>query len=399
MAEAILGGGDAARNYKTDLLTSSAPITASQLPGLVPHPLLTPDDQVRILSLIDETGSATLGDLMAALVSHERPATAVLELVAAGALSIEPGLIDSHSAIRRSVHPVEEAGTSAGGHNKPPRSERVRQLDFEPFEPQIFFGTGGARKDFGRHKELSKVGIYGAVWADDVYIGYSRNLGQRIARGEHLTHPTPPELIFAIVDRHDRLTEAEARVAERLLAMTVDQHGEKPCRNSMPAGDLVDPACFDRLVLFVNSAALALRQAGLFFTGASADALTQVPWGCAPEPTEIGTGIEADPGELFELNACGITARARVEDGRWVVLAGSQVRPEVRASASASASQRRIELLHNGTLARAGRHLVLRDDLAFRTASGAAHFVLGSKMRADIWTPITPDAAGAGLKV
>jgi hypothetical protein len=91
---------------------------------------------------------------------------------------------------------------------------------------------------------------------------------------------------------------------------------------------------------------------------------------------------------FYRLDACGVEARARVDEDSWTVLAGSAIRGEVMPSAHPSARRRRIELLHSGGLVQKEGHYVLTQDLSFGSATGAAHFVVGSKTRADIWSAV-----------
>lgn len=90
---------------------------------------------------------------------------------------------------------------------------------------------------------------------------------------------------------------------------------------------------------------------------------------------------------FFSLSSCGVVAHARAEDGKWIVLAGSQVRSTTAPSAGSTASRQRQELLYDGGLIERGNHLVLTEDIAFATASGAANFVVGSRHKPEIWRP------------
>ncbi|MBM1174556.1 hypothetical protein [Microvirga arabica] len=58
-------------------------------PGLVEHPFVSPEDQVTILTAVDEAVVAELGDLITALPHHPRPITAVLALVETGLLAVD----------------------------------------------------------------------------------------------------------------------------------------------------------------------------------------------------------------------------------------------------------------------------------------------------------------------
>ena len=49
--------------------------------GLVHHELVSPSVQVRILRIIDETGSATVGEIVDALPDHSDPVAAIAVIV------------------------------------------------------------------------------------------------------------------------------------------------------------------------------------------------------------------------------------------------------------------------------------------------------------------------------
>ena len=56
--------------------------------------------------------------------------------------------------------------------------------------------------------------------------------------------------------------------------------------------------------------------------------------------------------------------------------------------AGSAALKDRQDLLHDGGLVEEGDHLVLTVDSPFDTASGAANFVAGSRVKADVWRPL-----------
>ena len=57
--------------------------------GLVQHPLVSAPTQITILQVVDETGSATIGDIIAELPDHPDPVSAVLVMVELKILVIE----------------------------------------------------------------------------------------------------------------------------------------------------------------------------------------------------------------------------------------------------------------------------------------------------------------------
>ena len=104
---------------------------------------------------------------------------------------------------------------------------------------------------------------------------------------------------------------------------------------------------------------------------------------------------------MFELSFGRnlIAHAARKADDDWLLLAGSEIRLDTVASANASASYLRAAWLSSGLLelSDTGEHYVLTRDIAFRSGSGAMHFVLGSKGQGrGGWQPVDsgfdPDA-------
>ena len=70
--------------------------------GLVQHYLVSASVQVRILSIVDETGSATVGDIVAELPDHPDPAGAIVVMIRLGILVAEVrGVFDAHTVVRR----------------------------------------------------------------------------------------------------------------------------------------------------------------------------------------------------------------------------------------------------------------------------------------------------------
>ncbi|WP_332700993.1 hypothetical protein [Devosia sp.] len=66
---------------------------------------------------VDETGSAPLDDIVAALAGHPKPAGAAMVMVAAGILRMESGIVDGN--IRQSRATLSEPRTEGG--NEPER--------------------------------------------------------------------------------------------------------------------------------------------------------------------------------------------------------------------------------------------------------------------------------------
>lgn len=67
--------------------------------GVAQHWAVDYDVQVILVGLVIETGSSTIGDLVAALPGHPAPAAAIMALVDAGHLSRAPGVVAPFTVI------------------------------------------------------------------------------------------------------------------------------------------------------------------------------------------------------------------------------------------------------------------------------------------------------------
>lgn len=383
MADAILGADAPARKLASTDIPHAKTVMA--LEGLVADPHLDLDSQIAILAAIDETGSASLGDLMALLPDHPSPGQAIMALIREGALVItSTGLIDAHSQVARRVNPPlrQKAASTSEGPKK-----GVQHLKVIAPEPDIFFASGIDRSYFVREPRLRQKGIYLALYGSAVYVGRSGDTACRIAWGAHLRRNGLPDRIIAAVDKHQVLDEAQARVAERLAARMVNKHpGLTLLNNAFPAGDRLASGPYAATDRFVASFFERVERAGLLeFT---------TPNSMPTEPIE-GAPDAVGEGQLLTMESCGVTARARIEDGKFWVLAGSQVRLDPVPSAGSAALKDRQDLLHDGGLVHKGDHLVLTEDVAFDTPSGAANFVAGSRVKPELWRPVA-EAQGIG---
>lgn len=387
MAHAILGADASARK----LASHAIPHTSSTgLAGLVADPHLDLDTQVAILAAVDETGSASLGDLISLLPDHPSPGGAILALIREGALIVTtPGLIDAHSQLTRQHKPLSRQPASV----VPQARKGVQHLQLVAPEPDIFFASGIDRSYFVQEPRLRQKGIYLALYGTAVYVGRSGDTACRIAWGSHLRRSGLPDRIIAAVDKNQTLTEGQARAAERLAARRVLKHPQLTLLNtSLPAGDTLASGPYAAADNFVTSFFDRVEQAGLLNPFPSADTALPVsnPRLTSPEPTRPSAEELTTPGdgELLIMESCGVTATARIVDGKIWVLAGSQVRRDPVPSAGSAALKDRQDLLHDGGLVEEADHLVLTVDLPFDTRSGAANFVAGSRVKPELWRPL-----------
>jgi hypothetical protein len=409
MANFTSTGADA--SGKTNLPAFPLDVKPAIVDGLVQHPLVSPSTQVRVLSIIDETGSATLSDIVAVLPDHPDPVGALMVMVNLAILVVDiRGVLDAHTIVRRADPQPDPQGDSAS-RPTPPRphgsvaaaagsdgrgansSSSATLLAVNPFSPAVAVGTGIGRRDFIRMASARRPGIYGLMNGTSIYIGMGSDAGQRVASGQQPIERI--ENIFVITDANGHLTADDARVAERILWSRVGAIEEFIVVNGVPDGIAVDPERFSQIDSFVAQACLALRHAGLLFTDGSARSVLAGP------RTEPGRAAPLRPlnqipsGEILEL--CfgnGLVALAAQQEDCWVVLQGSDVRPEAATSANASTRYLRAAWMHAGLLAPShdGRSYTVKRDLVFASGSAASQFCCGSKGRGLVgWQPMDPD--------
>ncbi|MHA6730197.1 hypothetical protein [Devosia sp. A369] len=424
MANALNSGPAAARNtYSPSINTAPVGDPSPVHPGLVGHPLLTPSVQVQILSVIDVTGSASIGDIIAELPGHTDPVGAVFALITADVLAVlSTGFVDANTIVARAGQSglptgaeAHAAPADAGPSDGPAAAAAAdlsilpanftdlaadtlpHQLDAvptSPLQPRIIIGSGERRTAFGRVNCLQRPGVYILLRGRDVYIGYGAEVGFRITDGRQMPGGTP-DCIIAIADEQNRLSTDDAKAFERILWSSVAADDDFVLVNGVPDGAAIEPDRYDQLTLFGAQVVLALRQAGLMFLRGS---VREHLAGPRTEPDRLGASRRIDDlpeGRVMELSYCGLTAlAAEREDGTWLLLRGSDVRIDTMASASASASFQRAAWRHSGLLepARDSSSYVLKRDIVFSSGSAVSHFVSGSKsFGLSAWQPIDAD--------
>ncbi len=427
-ADPTLSGRAAARNPispATDLIDASPCLLH---PGLVSHPTLSPSVQVQILSVVDVTGSASIGDIIAELPSHDDPVGAIFALIAADVLVVlTKGIIDAHAMVARpdngpgdrpdACHANRDAdiaspsvshmalgtettatdsASSTGGSDAFEQGlpENLMLVPSSALMPRIIMGPGTQRAAFKRLSVLNRQGVYIMLRREHAYVGYGADVGARIAAGRQMPDGVP-DTIIAIVDAANGLSGEDARALERILWSSVASGGDYRLLNGVPDGAAIDGDRYGQLALFASAIVLALRQAGIMFlTGSVRQRLA----GPRAEPDRLGAPRRFDDlpdGRVRELNYCGLTAlAAERDDGSWLLLRGSDVRIDTVSSASASASFQRAAWLHAGLIepANDGSCYVLRRDMVFSSGSAVGHFCSGSKgFGLSAWCAIDPE--------
>ncbi len=389
-------------------------------PGLISHPTLTPSVQVQILSIVDATSSASLGDIIAELPGHDDPVSAAFALVAAGALVVlSEGIIDAHTVLARRL-PSDESADLVPVDAAPlpdlPRENledklataqwtdfvadadtelppELVQVPSSTLQPRILRGSGRHRAAFKYAPGLQQPGVYIQLSGEQAYIGFGGDVGFRIAMGKQMD--ALPDTILVITDVNNGLSENDGLALERILWAYVSDDADFTVVNKQPDGSPISPERYDQLVQFTAQVVLALRQAGIMFLEGS---VRQRLAGPRAEPDRLGAVRPFDSipeGRVMELNYRGLTAlAAERDDGTWLLLRGSDVRVDTVKSASANASFQRAAWLHSGLLEPAadGSCYVLMRDMVFSSGSAVGHFVSGSKgFGLACWQPIDPD--------
>ncbi|WP_332700991.1 hypothetical protein [Devosia sp.] len=381
--------------------------------GLVQHPLVSAPTQIKILQIVDDTGSATIGDIIAELSDHPDPVSAVLVMVELNILVIEgKTVLDANSIVRRAdpePDPENQGGTPWSPSGGPdavsdfsniagtPTPDGLERLAVSPFSPNVVVGPGVTRRVFARMAELRRPGVYMLMNATQVYVGTGVDVGLRVASGQQPIGDI--ETIVVITDANGNLSEDDAKAAERLLWSRVAGAREHMLVNGTPDGASIDTQRFSELEAMIGAACLSLRHAGLLFTTGSARGVLAGPRQEPGRVAPLRPFNEIPYGEVLELNfGNGMVAlAARQSDTRWLLLRGSDVRLNTVASANASTRYLRAAWLHGGLLELApdGRSLTTTRDLTFGSGSAVAQFCAGSKGRTlESWKSIAPNGGG-----
>ncbi|KFC68204.1 hypothetical protein FF80_01928 [Devosia sp. LC5] len=388
--------GAAASNKPHFLSATTSPIAIAS--GLVQHDLVSPTDQVMILSLIEETGSASVGDVMAALDGHVDPAGAIQVLISAGIVKadLRSGVLDQHTMLTRTVltDPDDDPTPAAPGGILPAPGglpDGIVALSVTSLQPNVLVSSGSARRALGRAGSLRRPGVYILLSGAQAYVGMGSEVGRRVANGAQPIADV--DAIITITDIHDGLSEADALVLERIIHGRVAAAREVALVNGTPDGAAVSPERYEELNLFAAMACHALAREGYLFVNLSPRLVLAGPRAEAGRLAPLRAFDEAPEGEVMELSfgKDHMALACRRADDEWVLLRGSDIRLDCVASANASVSYLRaawhnagiLELAHDGT------SYVLSRDMVFSSASAAMHFTVGSKGQGrGGWQPI-----------
>lgn len=382
MAMAICSGGvSAIKSFSSPIAATNAPALA--VAGLIEHPALTPETQIGILSVVDETGSATLGDI-AESVAHPLSSTAALALVAAGVLDIESvAVIDANTRVTRHMAgQAEMAEPAAPPVPGAPLPASVTAVGGPAFDPEVFVIKADTLSHIRRVTQLQRPGVY-VGWSEsgNAYIGTSGDIANRVAVNANLSHASQ---VAVVLDRNGVLTAQDALVAERVLHQCLAFGKVFTSLNTLPMGTNVSPERYGDIRMFVTNAVMLLHRDGVISSPLATRHLMAGPRAMS----DIKVTPVVEDGMLYEMAGHGFSARAVDTGNGWILLRGSIVRRAVMPSANSTASLRRAEWLHAGLLRDRGDGYEVLSNLRFDSASGAAQFVSAAKGRS--WVPVGP---------
>jgi hypothetical protein len=358
-----------------------------------------------ILSVVDASGSASIGDIICELPSHPDPVAAVLTLVQAGILTLDVrGVVDANTMVSRmptdpdpsgpntSPTPTPTPFLSAGPAIILPKG--VDRIQAVPFSAQLTVGTGAARRDFARIEDLQRPGVYILLNTASAYVGVGGNVASRTGYGQQPIQDV--ESVIAITDANNTLSHDDAKALERMLWSRVFASGEYEVLNGVPDGTTVDPQRYSELECFLAEVCLALRHEDILFTDGTARSVMVGP---RCEPGRLGKPRLRDAmpsGDILELKFSGnlVALAARQTENLWLLLSGSDVRLGTVASVNGTTGFLRSAWLHAGLLTPStdGKSYTTTSDLVFASGSAVAHFCCGAKSHGlSSWRAIDPD--------
>jgi hypothetical protein len=237
MAIATFSGNSAARNPLCPKTKAPAANDAvPTYPGLIGHALVSPSVQVQILSVIDATGAASIGDIIAELPGHADPVGAIFAMIAADVLTVvTTGIIDAHSIVARTNNNgpkgrphADNAEPTAPETIQPTSAEDnieasngIQPIDFasivpealpnglrwvstSELRPRVIIASGSRRAAFRRAELLRQTGVYLLLRGHEVYVGYGTDIALRATSGRQ-TPGGAPDAIIGIVEAQNRL--------------------------------------------------------------------------------------------------------------------------------------------------------------------------------------------------
>lgn len=405
MVESILSCAQSQHKSLAESFYGTSPTHPAIINGVVQHERVSAAIQIAILEIVDETGSATIGDLVRPIPDHVDVPGAVLALAGAGLLTLDlaGGILDANTIVRRNAFPEPDRSDSKNGAPSGPRSpnsstsaasnaggQQIFSLPVRAFHPAILVAAASERRALAKCPELQKPGVYILFNRNEYYVGYGSNTGSRIGQGNQPIENVTS--IVAITDRNNQLEPRDAKALERIMWSRVALSGLTSTNSEAPEGPALNPQRYSELEALAGQICLALWHNEMLFDAISPRLALAGPQTEPGAKAPQRTFNEVPDGKILELQFCGMTAlAARQADDLWVLLRGSDVRLETAPSADPSVLFKRAAFLHSGHLGLApdGKSYIALKDILFSSGTAIAQFCSGSKgRRLSSWTPV-----------
>jgi hypothetical protein len=233
-------------------------------------------------------------------------------------------------------------------------------------------------RDLWERPEAQRSGVYFLIGDDEeddlrqrIYIGESENIKERLYQHERGESKDFTEQICIITSKDPNLTKGHLRYLEaRLIRMASDaarvrlDNSSRPSPPPLPEADIAD------MEYFLSQIAVILPVLNFHFLRPTRPVVVQ--HGSLPASIDVGIKLILKPERLGRLLASAI-----YKDTDFVVLAGSQTRPDSPGSVY-SYKRQRLGLIESGRLSAlpSGQGFVFTEDTPFRSPSAAAAVIL-----------------------
>lgn len=225
--------------------------------------------------------------------------------------------------------------------------------------------------DLQRRPEASRTGVYILVGMDSdnstrevVYIGEGDNIFTRLQKHDTDQVKDFWNDVVLFVSKDDNLTKAHARYLEAQLikralnakqALVINQQAGPG--GNLPEADIAEmEEMLEHMYLLLGILGVRAFHAPRVVRG------------------ETKSNKRAPK---FEYTIAGLTAHCHLQDGEFVVLAGSYARTEVGESLPPAGRAERTELLESGVLEQTPKGLRFTQDYPFKSPSAAGRIIAG----------------------
>lgn len=217
-------------------------------------------------------------------------------------------------------------------------------------------------------------GVYVLLGQNDdgplAYIGEAEDIGDRLR--QHVAGKDWWETAVLITTSADALHKAHVKYLESRLVETARDVGHTALENgNTPARSSLNPAAIANMESFLDVLGIVLPAIGVeLFVNKK-----------RPSTPSKAMQDNLSPSPVFEMTLTrhNIKARARLERGEMIVLAGSQARHTWIGNASHNRSYAKLfeELLNTGVMIGADGHAIFSEDYAFSSPSAASAVIAG----------------------